>query len=174
MNRQSACALPIGRTTAFESDLVASHSPSRSIHYHGIKLALTHVQFIGQSEWLRRWKRLIAVIAKQESEMTAVLDAIASESEVPATATGTHCPYCALQCGMTLTNEGGSITVSRREFPTTNGRLCQKGWTAAELLSNGDRLTTPMIREHRSYELRPASWDEALARVAAEFTRAQE
>lgn len=34
------------------------------------------------------------------------------------------------------------------------------------------RLTTPMVRENG--ELRPASWDEALARVAAGFTKARD
>lgn len=106
--------------------------------------------------------------------MNGVLDANALENVVAIPAVGTHCPYCALQCGMNLTNAGGSIAVTRREFPTNNGGLCQKGWTAAELLSSRERLTAPMIRERRSHQLRPASWDEALDRVAAEFKRAQD
>jgi predicted molibdopterin-dependent oxidoreductase YjgC len=36
---------------------------------------------------------------------------------------------------------------------------------------NGDRLTTPLVRE--GGELRPASWDEALERAAAGFVGAQ-
>ncbi|MBP2340966.1 assimilatory nitrate reductase catalytic subunit [Saccharothrix coeruleofusca] len=74
--------------------------------------------------------------------------------------TDTHCPYCALQCAMSIT--GGKV--SPREFPTNRGGLCQKGWTAAELLTSPARLTTPLVR--RDGELRPATWDEALDVVA--------
>ena len=56
----------------------------------------------------------------------------------------THCPYCALQCGMTLRETpAGGVEVLPRDFPTNRGGLCQKGWTAAELLDHPERLTTP-------------------------------
>lgn len=90
----------------------------------------------------------------------------------PATATGrppnetaTHCPYCALQCGMTLRETDGEVAVLPRWFPTNQGGLCQKGWTAAELLEHPDRLTTPLLRDPASGELRPASWEAALDRI---------
>src|SRR6266705_2744368 len=85
----------------------------------------------------------------------------------------THCPYCALQCGMSLRDAGGRLQVEVRDFPTNRGGLCQKGWTSAELLASPDRLTTPLVRAHRAAPLKPASWDEALARVAAEIRRVQ-
>ena len=85
----------------------------------------------------------------------------------------THCPYCALQCGMSLRDAGGLLQVAGRDFPTNRGGLCQKGWTSAELLGSADRLTTPLVRAHRAASLVPASWDEALARVAAEIRRVQ-
>ena len=74
----------------------------------------------------------------------------------------THCPYCALQCGMRLVPELDRLTVAARDFPTNKGGLCRKGWTAAELLYAPDRLTTPLMRERKGAPLRPASWDEAL------------
>lgn len=78
----------------------------------------------------------------------------------------THCPYCALQCGMRLRREqDGEVTVHPRDFPTNQGGLCSKGWTSAELLTSPERLTTPLIRRARGGELEPASWDEALDRV---------
>ncbi len=83
----------------------------------------------------------------------------------------THCPYCALQCGMTLTaDERSSVGIEGREFPTNRGSLCQKGWTAAELLDNPERITVPLVRERqgdRSSALVPTSWDAALDAVAA-------
>ncbi|WJK32614.1 molybdopterin oxidoreductase family protein [Solwaraspora sp. WMMA2065] len=87
----------------------------------------------------------------------------------------THCPYCALQCGMRLraTTDGG-VQVLPRQFPTNQGGLCQKGWTAAELLDHPQRLTTPLVRDRPGTELRPASWDEALTRIVDGVRRIQQ
>lgn len=84
------------------------------------------------------------------------------------TVTDTHCPYCALQCGMTLTprpDTGEGVSVTPRDFPTNRGGLCQKGWTSADVLTASDRITTPLVRGP-SGQLEPATWDEALAYVA--------
>ncbi|MGC4767699.1 molybdopterin oxidoreductase family protein [Micromonospora sp. DT44] len=78
----------------------------------------------------------------------------------------THCPYCALQCGMTLREDDTGVSVLPRQFPTNRGGLCQKGWTSAELLDHPDRLTSPLVRDTVSGELRPTTWDVALDRVA--------
>ncbi|RKR90126.1 assimilatory nitrate reductase (NADH) alpha subunit apoprotein [Micromonospora pisi] len=85
----------------------------------------------------------------------------------------THCPYCALQCGMTLRATPERVEVRPRQFPTNRGGLCQKGWTAAELLDHPDRLTTPLVRDRPTGQLRPASWDEALDRVTDSVTALQ-
>lgn len=79
----------------------------------------------------------------------------------------THCPYCALQCGMTLRESAGRVEVLPRDFPTNRGGLCQKGWTAAELLDHPERLTTPLMRNRPGAPLRPVSWAQALDRVVA-------
>jgi assimilatory nitrate reductase catalytic subunit len=80
--------------------------------------------------------------------------------------TETHCPYCALQCGMTLVRTEGVFHVAPRDFPTNRGGLCRKGWTSAELLGSPARLTTPLVRRGGG-ELAPASWEEAIAFVAS-------
>lgn len=59
--------------------------------------------------------------------------------------------------------------VAPRDFPTNQGGLCQKGWTAGALLSSPARLITPLVRVDG--ELRPASWDTALDRVASTILR---
>ena len=78
--------------------------------------------------------------------------------------TPTHCPYCALQCATTLVPAAGTVEVQPRDFPTNRGGLCQKGWTAAEVLTTPDRLTTPLVRDAGG--LRPVDWDTALDLVA--------
>ncbi|MEU7962193.1 molybdopterin-dependent oxidoreductase [Streptomyces sp. NPDC049097] len=87
------------------------------------------------------------------------------------TSTPTHCPYCALQCGMNLTPlPGGGVEVTERaDFPVNRGALCGKGRTAPALLSPEVRLTSPLVRSQGV--LRPAGWDEALDRVAEGLSR---
>jgi assimilatory nitrate reductase catalytic subunit len=87
-------------------------------------------------------------------------------------ATLTHCPYCAMQCGMSLTEENGRWTVRARDFPTNQGGLCRKGWTAAELLHAPDRLQTPLMRDRKGDALRPVSWPAALDRITTQFKAA--
>ncbi|MEV0525085.1 molybdopterin oxidoreductase family protein [Streptomyces sp. NPDC050439] len=88
------------------------------------------------------------------------------------TATPTHCPYCALQCGMGLTTgPGGTEVVERPEFPVNGGALCGKGRTAPAVLSSRVRLTEPLIRSHATGRLEPATWEEAVARVAEGLSR---
>lgn len=59
------------------------------------------------------------------------------------------------------------LEVAPSAFPTNRGTMCQKGWTAGALMGHPDRLTTPLVRDGRGAALRPASWDDALDRVAA-------
>ncbi|MEU4364830.1 molybdopterin oxidoreductase family protein [Promicromonospora sp. NPDC023987] len=88
----------------------------------------------------------------------------------PGTTVDSHCPYCALQCGMTLTRPradvAGAPEVQPRDFPTNRGGLCQKGWTSAAVLGASDRLVTPLVRAD-SGELEPVAWDVALDLVAS-------
>ncbi|MEU8518240.1 molybdopterin oxidoreductase family protein [Streptomyces sp. NPDC048577] len=87
-----------------------------------------------------------------------------------AVTTPTHCPYCALQCGMSLRRppeRPGSVeVVDRTDFPVNRGALCGKGRTAPAVLSSRVRLTEPLVRCPDTGALRPATWEEALAAVA--------
>ncbi len=65
----------------------------------------------------------------------------------------THCPYCALQCGMHVASRpvgdtGGRMVVSgNAKFPVNEGGLCVKGWSAAATLDHPERLTSPLVRD---------------------------
>ncbi|MGV9418705.1 molybdopterin oxidoreductase family protein [Streptomyces sp. NPDC003674] len=89
------------------------------------------------------------------------------------TATPTHCPYCALQCGMNVTPlpQGGVEVTERPDFPVNRGALCGKGRTAAQVLSPAARLTSPLVRSRG--RLVPAGWDEALDRIAGALSSAR-
>ena len=85
-------------------------------------------------------------------------------------ATQTHCPYCSLQCGITLrpTVPGlpGPLALEpQADFPTNRGGLCSKGWTATSLLDHPQRLLRPLVRTvrgDRTSAFREATWYEAL------------
>ena len=80
--------------------------------------------------------------------------------------TQTHCPYCSLQCGMTLAGRRTVRVSAWDEFPVNQGALCRKGWTSAALLRHRERLTRPLVRDPGTGEFRSAGWDEALDLVA--------
>ena len=85
--------------------------------------------------------------------------------------TRTHCPYCAFQCGMTLTTQRGADAALSAEvkadpnFPVNRGQMCIKGFTSAALLTHTDRVQTPLLRDAQGV-LRPVSWEHALDFVA--------
>ncbi len=85
----------------------------------------------------------------------------------------THCPYCALQCGIHLRDVQGKKTASgNQHFPVNKGGLCVKGWTSVQTLDHPGRLLSPLAR-NAAGELVPATWDEVLGRIASEFQRIQ-
>lgn len=88
-------------------------------------------------------------------------------------ATSTHCPYCALQCGVHIaeTSEGPVLQPNIR-FPVNKGGLCLKGWTATSLLRHPERLRTPLMRGVGGSR-QAVSWDTALSAIAERFKKVQ-
>jgi assimilatory nitrate reductase catalytic subunit len=75
----------------------------------------------------------------------------------------TTCPYCGVGCGLRVADDGA--VCADPDHPANNGRLCSKGAALGDTLATDGRLLYPQIGG------RNASWDEALDRVAANFTR---
>ncbi|WP_195210361.1 molybdopterin oxidoreductase family protein [Actinomarinicola tropica] len=88
--------------------------------------------------------------------------------------THTHCPYCALNCGLALETEGGELTGQGRwkGSPLTGGALCAKGAAAWQQVRHRDRLRLPLVRE--GGRLVETDWETALDRVAEGFLRIRE
>src|SRR6202521_4434866 len=83
-----------------------------------------------------------------------------------AASVSTHCPYCALQCGMHLVRGVNGIeVVGNEKFPVNEGGLCVKGWSATATLDHPERLRTPLVRNPQGV-LEQASWQVALGRIA--------
>jgi len=90
--------------------------------------------------------------------------------------TQTHCPYCALQCGIALTAGDRPATLVPADFPTNRGGLCSKGWSATELLDHPERLTRPLVRStpgDRTSAFVETSWEAAMDVVVAGIRRIQ-
>ena len=101
-------------------------------------------------------------------QVTPLTSPAPATSEIRNASGKTHCPYCALQCAMTITDK----TVAPRQFPTNRGGLCHKGWTSAAVLTSGDRLMAPLVRGEDG-ELHEASWDEAYRVIVDAVRRTQ-
>ena len=96
-----------------------------------------------------------------------------TQTSTPHEGIATHCPYCALQCGMYLHGPSENATVTgNASFSVNKGGLCIKGWTSASLLAHPERLLSPLVRNQEGV-LVEVTWDEALTRVANSFQRVQ-
>ena len=84
----------------------------------------------------------------------------------------TTCGYCGVGCRLeTHVADGKVVSISPAlDGPANEGHTCLKGRFAHSSPSGRDRLTTPLIREADG-ELRPASWEEAIDRIASELGR---
>jgi assimilatory nitrate reductase catalytic subunit len=75
----------------------------------------------------------------------------------------TTCPYCGVGCGLRVAADG--IVSGDQDHPANAGRLCSKGAALRETLTTDGRLLYPQIGG------RSATWDEALDRIAAQFSQ---
>ncbi|ALQ29646.1 nitrite reductase [Arthrobacter sp. YC-RL1] len=85
----------------------------------------------------------------------------------------THCPYCALQCGITLEPGTTPVGLKGRNFETNAGALCRKGYSAAQLLDHPERLNSPLERGADGV-LHPVSWERALELVVHQVRAVQQ
>ncbi len=79
----------------------------------------------------------------------------------------TTCPYCGVGCQVNLHLHQDMIykVTGRFDSPVNRGNLCVKGRFGVDFVHAPDRLTQPLVRADG--ELRPASWDEAMMKVAS-------
>ena len=79
----------------------------------------------------------------------------------------TTCPYCGVGCQVDLHTSQGLVykVTGRFDSPVNRGNLCVKGRFGIDFIHAADRLRQPLLRGDG--ELRPASWDEALSKVAS-------
>ena len=81
--------------------------------------------------------------------------------------TRTTCPYCGVGCGVLagIDDQGRLSIKGDAAHPANFGRLCSKGMALAETVDQEGRLLYPQVNGRR------VSWDEALDKVAREFSK---
>ena len=87
----------------------------------------------------------------------------------------THCCFCGQQCGIQLKVKDNQVIGFEpwEDFPFNQGRLCPKGVKRYMQDEHPDRLKAPLMRKEGAGFV-PASWDEALDKVAGEIRRIQQ
>ncbi|HVP03035.1 MAG TPA: formate dehydrogenase subunit alpha [Solirubrobacteraceae bacterium] len=91
--------------------------------------------------------------------------------ERPDRITTTTCGYCGVGCRLEARAHGGRVVsiTPAHDGPANRGHTCLKGRFAHQFSRSRERLTTPLIREDGA--LRPATWEEATARIVADLGR---
>jgi NADH-quinone oxidoreductase subunit G len=83
------------------------------------------------------------------------------------------CTYCSDGCQMSLGSRGGELMriVARDRYVNgLNGEfLCVKGRFGHPFVNHEERIRTPLIRYKKGGKLIPATWDEAIRRVAEQL-----
>ncbi len=85
----------------------------------------------------------------------------------------TTCGYCGVGCRLEAhVVDDHVVSISpAADGPANEGHTCLKGRFAHRFSRHRERLTTPLIRDRRGGELRPATWEEATQRIVAELSR---
>ncbi len=102
----------------------------------------------------------VTMISEVESKMR--------ESQIKKTKT--VCTYCGVGCSFDMWTEGRNIlkVQPQPESPANGISTCVKGKFGWDFVNDGERLTTPLIRDGDKF--REASWDEAIRLVAKRLT----
>jgi sulfite reductase (NADPH) flavoprotein alpha-component len=78
------------------------------------------------------------------------------------------CPYCGVGCGMVLETDGKKVlkVSGDKQHPANFGRLCTKGQTSAQALTNSGRMESAFVRNDRSYQPVKTSINQAISYTA--------
>jgi predicted molibdopterin-dependent oxidoreductase YjgC len=86
----------------------------------------------------------------------------------------TTCSFCSCGCQVTVETHDGlpQRVTADVGTPPNRGKLCVKGWLGWDILTDPDRLQTPLVR--RDDRLVEASWTEALDAIAQAMQKARD
>jgi formate dehydrogenase major subunit len=87
----------------------------------------------------------------------------------------TTCAYCGVGCTFKAEMRGETVVrmVPYKDGKANRGHSCVKGRFAWGYATHRERQLKPLVRERITDPWRKATWEEAIARMASEFTRIQ-
>ncbi len=88
----------------------------------------------------------------------------------------TTCAYCGVGCTFKAEMRGEQVVrmVPWKDGKANRGHSCVKGRFAYGYATHKERITRPMVRDRITDPWRETTWEEAIGRVASEFTRIQQ
>ena len=88
----------------------------------------------------------------------------------------TTCAYCGVGCTFKAEMRGQELVrmVPWKDGKANRGHSCVKGRFAWGYASHRDRILTPMMRDRITDPWQECTWEEAIGRVARDFTRIQD
>ncbi len=88
----------------------------------------------------------------------------------------TTCAYCGVGCSFKAELHGEEVVrmLPYKDGKANHGHSCVKGRFAWGYANHRDRILKPMMRDKTTDPWREVSWQEAIARVGAEFKRLQD
>jgi anaerobic selenocysteine-containing dehydrogenase len=115
-------------------------------------------------------ERIVMQVVEETGE---IVETPLTAEDLRLTWTRSACPYCGVGCGVLVGAKDGRVQKVRGDpqHPANFGLLCGKGATLPQMMRTPDRLAAPLMRRARGESLQPASWDDALAYVAAQWRR---
>ncbi|HQT78292.1 MAG: formate dehydrogenase, partial [Rhodospirillales bacterium 20-64-7] len=87
----------------------------------------------------------------------------------------TTCAYCGVGCNFKAEMRGDQVVrmVPWKDGKANHGHSCVKGRFAYGYATHPDRILKPMMRDRISDPWQEVTWDQAFARIAADFKRIQ-
>src|SRR5690242_16900310 len=107
----------------------------------------------------------------KECPTGALTEKTVLEQGKPTTFVRTTCAYCGVGCAFDAGVRDGQVVqmLPADDGPSNLGHACMKGRFGGTYISAADRVRTPLLREGSSWK--EISWNEALDRIAQEFSR---
>ena len=130
---------------------------------------------LDRRDFLRCLATTPGIAAFSERDLEAAADLAAQDKQIQhadLTWDKAPCRFCGTGCGVEVGVKNGKVMAVRgdQKSPVNQGLLCVKGYHAGALLYGQDRLLFPQLRQPDG-SLKRISWEEALQRIANEYSR---
>ena len=128
---------------------------------------------MGLRQWITSWPVYRQVTGSDRAGHGAAVKSPVSERLGPRTHTASHvvksiCPFCAVGCGQNVYVDGGRVTQIEGDpdSPVSRGRLCARGSSSLQLVTNPARERRVRYRRPHGTEWEDLDLDTAMDMIA--------